>query len=723
MDADGLTYLCNIVDSKSALHMNIKLRCTVQSITFSNPDNGWAVLKTKADGHRGSVTVTGTLGMVAVGSVLEVSGEWRTDARFGTQFAAEDYSELMPATVAGIEKYLGSGLIPGIGKRYARMVTKHFGIDTIDIIENNPERLSEVPRLGKKQIELLTQGMARHRQMRDVMLFLQTYGLSCSYSAKIYNAYGENCIDLIKDNPYRLADDVEGVGFKGADSLAIRLGISEVSPFRCRSGVMYVLKEMMDDGHVYATPQQLCSRTVRLLGVDESDVQSVLSQMVEAGDIVYDHNVYYLGGMYYAEHQAAVLLKHLMDYEATALRVPENEGDIEYDQIQQQAIRQAMHSNVMVLTGGPGTGKTTTVQGIIEAFEANGCTISLAAPTGRAAKRLSEAAGMEAKTIHRLLEYSPVDGFGCNNENQLDTDVVIVDESSMIDILLFYRLLDALAPGTRLVLVGDTDQLPSVGAGNVLLDIIDSGVVPVVRLTRIFRQAQASRIITNAHAINHGQFPDISNAPQDDFFFMPIPDDSIPQTIVELVKTRLPKAYSLEPHQIQVLTPMQRGAVGAVALNATLQQALNPYGEQLTRGLTVFRTRDKVMQIRNNYDKGVFNGDIGYVSVVDTEENKLRVLYDGRSVEYDAADLDQLTLAYAITVHKSQGSEFKAVVMPVTMQHHMMLERNLIYTAITRARELCVLLGDTRAVSRAVGTHTVSRRNSLLNERLRLKKN
>ena len=481
--------------------------------------------------------------------------------------------------------------------------------------------------------------------------------------------------------------------------------------------------------HVYAEPDQLVSAAKELLQADEEPIRKAMADMVEGKDLILDNEVIYLPSFYYAESGSAKRLASLLvnDFSEDIAAEPETaygmkKSEIVYDEVQQAAINQALESKIMVLTGGPGTGKTTTTQGIIEAFKARGKQILLAAPTGRAAKRMTEATGMEAKTLHRLLEYNPKDGYKRNDENPLEGDVLIVDECSMIDILLFYNLMKAIPANMRLILVGDIDQLPSVGAGNVLRDIIDSQQIPVVRLTRIFRQAQTSRIVMNAHAINAGQFPNISNGKQTDFFFIKAEDaDSIPGLIVSLVRDRLSRTYGCNPKEIQVLTPMQRGITGAGNLNIELQNALNPKGESLTRGGYTFRRGDKVMQIRNNYDKNVFNGDIGYITSVDTNERTLSVIYDGKVVEYDVSELDEITLAYSITIHKSQGSEFPIVVMPVTMKHYVMLQRNLIYTGITRAKKICVLVGTTKALAYAIHNQTVSKRNTKLKERLNYK--
>ena len=706
----------------------IKLRCVVEHITYQNEKNGWSVMKVKVKGYDNLVTLTGSLLDVPVGSVLLVDGDWRVDPKYGQQFVAQSWTEVMPATLYGIEKYLGSGLVKGIGPAYAKAIVSRFGLETIDVIENDIERLLEVPRLGKKRMEKIRDSWEKQKDIKEVMVFLQGHGVSTAFAAKIYRKYEKESIAKVKENPYQLADDIWGIGFKTADSIASKMGYEKNDPRRCRSGILYALNELAEEGHVYAEPEQLVEAATKLLEAEEMPVRQALASMMEAKDVIADNDVVYLPPFYHAENGSAKRLQSLLADTSLSnsdiAAEPEAEygvksGGIVYDEVQQAAIQKALDSKVMVLTGGPGTGKTTTTQGIIAAFKTRHMKILLAAPTGRAAKRMTEATGMEAKTIHRLLEYNPMDGYKRNDENPLEGDALIVDECSMIDILLFYNLMKAIPSNMRLILVGDIDQLPSVGAGNVLRDIIDSQQIPVVRLTRIFRQAQSSRIVMNAHAINAGQFPNIKNGLDTDFFFINQEDaDEMVKLIIGLVRDRLPKKYGYPPKEIQVLTPMQRGTVGAGNLNIELQNALNPAGPSLTRGGYTFRQGDKVMQIRNNYDKNVFNGDIGYITAVDANERTLTVTFDSRLVEYDITELDEIVLAYAVTIHKSQGSEFPVVVMPVTMKHFVMLQRNLIYTGITRAKKICVLVGTTKALAYAIKQNTVSKRNTKLKERL-----
>lgn len=678
-----------------------KLRCVVERITYQNPENGYSVMRVKVKGYDELVTLVGNLLEVPAGSVLLCEGDWKVDKRYGSQFVAQTWEEVMPATLYGIEKYLGSGLMKGIGPKFAQLIVSRFGLDTIEIIETDIKRLYEVPGIGQKRVEKIAESWEKQKDIKNVMLFLQGYGVSTAYAAKIYRQYGKESIDTVKTNPYKLADDIWGIGFKTADTIASKMGYEKNDLRRLKSGVTYTLSHMAEEGNVYAEEEQLVKSAIELLDADETPVRQAISEMLQSEDLIADAEAIYMPPFYYAEVGTANRLNKLLDCVEGSLfniipdiSVISKQTGVEYDEVQAEAIREAVSSKVMVLTGGPGTGKTTTTQGIIAALKAMGLRILLAAPTGRAAKRMSEATGMEAKTIHRLLEYNPKDGYKRNDDNPLEGDALIVDECSMIDLLLMNNLMKAIPAGMRLVLVGDIDQLPSVGAGNVLRDIIDSKRIPVTRLTRIFRQAQESRIVMSAHAINKGVFPDTSNGKNTDFFFIQQEDpEQAVETILKLVKERLPNAYKRPTSDIQVLTPMQRGVVGAANLNMALQTVLNPGQVSLNRSGYSYRQGDRVMQLRNNYDKEVFNGDLGYIERVDMEDRTLFVCFDGRTVEYDVSELDELTLAYATTIHKSQGSEYPIVVMPVLMTHYVMLQRNLIYTGITRAKKICVLVG------------------------------
>ena len=731
-------------------HFTVKIRGVVERITYQNPENGYTVLKCAVKSYKELVTVIGSLLDVNVGSVLLIYGNWKVDSRYGRQFAAESWEETLPATVFGIEKYLGSGLIKGVGPKYAKKIVAQFGIETLEVIETGISRLQEVDGIGKKRIKMIRDSWERQKEIKNVMLFLQDHGVSTSFAAKIYRQYGNESLDKMKENPFQMADDIWGIGFKTADGIAQKLGFAKEAYVRLRSGIMYTLSNLADEGHVFAYQEQLIAKAAELLEAEESSIVMTLDQMIADKDLICETVDYktdqaemkaiYLPAFYYAEAGVAGKLKRLAQSPATdrlwhalmdARQKTGNESlsidvgkiqekvDMKYDEIQADAIRKAAVSKVMVLTGGPGTGKTTTTQGIIAAYRSFGLKILLAAPTGRAAKRMTEATGLEAKTIHRLLECKPPEGYQKNEDNPLDGDVLIIDECSMIDMILMNALLKAIPEGMRLILVGDIDQLPSVGAGNVLRDIIDSGVFPVVRLTRIFRQAQSSRIIMNAHAINEGKFPDISNGKNTDFFYIEKEDpEEAVQEIVRLVKNNLPRYYKTPWNHIQVLTPMQKGIVGAANLNLALQEALNPQGDGLRRGGYLFRTGDKVMQIRNNYEKEIFNGDIGTVECVNLQERTLKVNFDQHIIEYEASELDELVHAYATTIHKAQGSEYPIVVMPVLMNHYVMLQRNLIYTGITRAKKVLVIVGTRKALSYAVRNVTVTKRNTFLKERL-----
>ena len=769
------------------------LRCVVERITYQNETNGYTVIKCRAKNYNDLVTVVGSMPDVHVGSVLQLTGAWRIDPKYGRQFSMETFEETLPATVFGIEKYLGSGLIKGIDPKFAKKIVQEFGKDTLDVIETDPDRLLSVPGIGTMRVERIKAGWTEQKEIKNIMLFLQDHGVSTSHATKIYKTYGNESIKVVQENPYKLADDIWGIGFKTADTIAEKMGFGHEKYVRLRSGLMYTLNKLSEDGHCFATREQLVKTGCELLDVEDSVLDMTLDEMIRAKDVIIDRipnspvdiltqpsggsnqtgriltlssnqpcmesqpdggsaayqagrelagsgatsgedRAIYLPLFYYSEVGTAKRLRKIYNNPAGFRIATEGLAEkisritnMTYDEVQIQAIMAAVQSKVLILTGGPGTGKTTTTLGIITAFRKAGANILLAAPTGRAAKRLSEATGMEAKTIHRLLEAKPPEGYQKNEEKPLEGDVLIVDECSMIDIMLMYNLLKAVPDSMTVILVGDIDQLPSVGAGNVLRDIIESQAFPVVRLTHIFRQAQASRIIMNAHRINAGKMPDISNGRNSDFFFIDVekkePDkekfaDEASQTIVELVKTKLSTYYRTPASEIQVLTPMQRGVCGASNLNQVLQAAINPGGAGLKRGGYEFKTYDKVMQIRNNYDKEVFNGDIGVVEKADLEERELTVVFDGRSVKYDVTELDELVLAYATTIHKSQGSEYPIVVIPVLMSHYIMLQRNLIYTGITRAKKILVLVGTKKALSYCVRNVTVRHRNTMLRERL-----
>ena len=707
-----------------------RLRCIVERITYTNEDNGYTVLRARAKGFTDLVTVVGNLAAVNVGSVLTMLGEWKVDRKYGRQFVAAKWKESLPASVMGIQRYLGSGLVKGIGPKYARRIVDTFGAETLTVIEETPDRLIEVEGIGGKRVAMIKKAWHDQKEVKNIMLFLQEHNVSTTHAVKIFKTYGNDSIAVVKENPYKLADDIYGVGFRTADTIAQKMGFDKESYYRCRSGIFYALNEFSGEGHCFVRRETLIEKAASLLEIDETKLSMTVDNMLSEKDLVCEPpDMIYLMPLFFSEKGVAHRLRTIMDAPRREVSIniedsiaqAEQSSGIHYDDIQRDAIRKASKSKTMVLTGGPGTGKTTTTKGIIAAFLEQGLNILLAAPTGRAAKRLSETTGMEAKTIHRLLESKPPEGYGRNAETPLEGDVLILDEASMADIVLMYNLLKAVPDAMTVIIVGDADQLPSVGPGNVLRDIIASEAVPVIRLTQIYRQAQSSLIITNAHRINKGEYPNLHGGRRADFFFIEAEDpEKIPGIICDLCAKRLPGYYNVDPIQgIQVLTPMQRGETGAANLNVMLQNALNPSTECLQRGGTEYRKGDKLMQVKNNYDKEIFNGDIGVVTSVDLEERELTVSFDVVKITYDASELDELVLAYATTIHKAQGSEYQIVIMPITTKHYIMLQRQLLYTGVTRAKKVLILVGTKKAIGCAVKNNKVTERNTLLAERLR----
>ena len=706
------------------------LQGVVERITYFNEESGYSVIKLKSRGYHDLVTVVGNMASIHVGTIIALCGEWKIDSKYGKQFVAAKYEEKLPASVAGIEKYLGSGLIKGIGPVNAKRIVKAFGKDTIDIIEEEPNRLTEVPGIGPKRVDMIKKAWEEQKEVKNIMLFLQSHGVSTAHGAKIYKTYGNESLDVVRENPYRLADDIWGIGFRTADIIAQKLGFDLHSPQRCRSGILYILNQLSNEGHCFATNSQLIDETIKVLSLGKEQIEESISSMIKEGTLILENEAIYLPPFFHSEAGVARRIKEIIS-KPVFTKVDEInniidriEGDmkIRYDRVQREAIRNAVSSKFMVLTGGPGTGKTFAIQGIINIFERMGAKIFLAAPTGRAAKRMAETTGREAKTIHRMLEFKPPQGYMRNIENNpLECDVLIIDETSMVDIILMYNLLKAVRDETTVILVGDVDQLPSVGAGNVLSDIIESGAVEVVKLTRIFRQARDSAIITNAHRINQGMFPALRGSRNRDFFFIKREDpEGIAEEIRKLCAYRLPGYYKLDPiDDIQVLCPMQRGETGAANMNRILQETLNKDKRFIKYGGAVYKVGDKIMQIRNNYDKNVFNGDIGRIANIDPVDRIVDINFEGQIIEYDSTELDEIMLAYAITVHKSQGSEYDVVVAPFTTQHFMMLQRNLLYTCITRARKVFVLIGTEKAIGIAVGNNKIIKRNTMLNKRLK----
>jgi exodeoxyribonuclease V alpha subunit len=719
---------------------------TIEHVVFHSADTGFAVLKVQARGRPGLVTVVGVTPKAVPGEYLEATGKWSNDRDHGRQFKAEELRCTPPHTAAGIEKFLGSGLVKGIGSHYAKKIVAAFGERTLTVIDETPSALLEIKGIGKRRVQRIRESWVEQKEVSRIMAFLQSHGVGTRRATRIYKTYGERAIDLVRENPYRLASDIWGVGFKTADELAEKLGVDRASPLRARAAVGYVMKELSDDGHVGFPEAGVVERTTALTSIDLAIIRQAVDNELQAGELVRDPTPSPLGGrepesalepwlylksLHTAEVGVARLLRQLQRgrHPLPAIKIDaalgwvERAMGLELAETQRHAIRQATAEKVLVITGGPGVGKTTIVRGILEIFTAKGLRCALCAPTGRAAKRLSETTGREAKTIHRLLEFDPKGGgFSRSRGDPLDAQLIVVDETSMVDVSLMYQLLRGISPAACLVLVGDVDQLPSVGPGNVLADIIRSQAVPVVRLTEIFRQAEQSWIVRAAHRVNHGELPESAPAGQGDFYFV---EAAAPATVLErivaLVRERIPARFRFDPvRDVQVLTPMNRTELGARNLNARLQEVLNPAGEgpRVERFGWTYRAGDKVLQTVNNYQRDVFNGDIGRVAQVDEADQLLVVDYDGRKVAYDFNDLDELALAYALTIHKSQGSEYPAVVIPLHTQHFVMLQRNLLYTGITRGKKLVVLVGQKKALATTVQRRDTAMRYSALARRL-----
>ena len=703
----------------------------VERVTFHNEETGFCVLRVKVQGKRDLLTVVGTVANVSAGEWVTAQGVWIRDRDHGLQLKANTLHCSAPTSQEGIEKYLGSGLIKGIGPVYAKKLVAKFKEGVLKIIDQSSARLEEVPGIGKGRRLKIRAAWVEQKAVREIMLFLHAHGVSTSRAVRIYKTYGEEAMETVRANPYTLAKDIPGIGFKTADGVAQKLGIPPDSILRARAGLIHTLAEAMGSGHCGLPKNILLSKTVELLGVDEVLLTEALERLLVDEDLVFDESLIYLPALRAAEQEIANRLRNLRSkpssYPVIAMDkalpwVEQKTGKVLAPH-QVEALKQAISSRVLVITGGPGVGKTALVHSILLILHGKKMTCLLCAPTGRAAKRLAETTGMEAKTIHRLLGVrSSGGGFAHDAANPLTCDLLVADETSMIDVLLFSKLLRALRAHAHLLLVGDVDQLPSVGPGSVLGDIIQSGIVPVVRLTEIFRQAQGSQIIRNAHKINEGHLPDLEGSPDSDFYFIEREEaDTAQTTILELVKTRIPKRLGGD-QDIQVLCPMNRGTLGTRHLNSVLQEALNPRraDEPLVETLgSQFRLRDKVIQTRNNYNKDVFNGDIGRIVAINPEEREVTIHYDGREVLYDFGELDEIAHAFAITIHKSQGSEFPVVIIPVAMQHFLLLQRNLIYTGLTRGKRFVVIVGQKKALSLAVRNGQSTQRHSALLKRLR----
>ena len=720
------------------------LQGQIERITYTNAENGYTIAKVKVYGRRDLVTVVGNLMSPTPGEILKMKGEWVNHPRYGEQFKLLEYKTQIPASVYGIQKYLGSGLIKGIGPIMAKRIVKRFGKDTLDVIDNSVDKLSEVDGIGKKRVEMIKRAWDEQKEIRQVMLFLQTHGVSGAYAPKIFRHYGSKSIEVVRKNPYRLATDIFGIGFVTADRIAQKLGFAKQSELRAEAGILYVLNQLADEGHVYYPYEPLVEKSREILQVERQVIVKAFATIALEGRIVIEdlnpnilefrenNKAVYLAKFHFSETSIATKLKTLINGPKLiraiepdkAIEWAQEQLDITFAAKQIEAVRCAAEDKVLVITGGPGTGKTTIINAILKIFSKLAVEIMLGAPTGRAAKRMSEATAHQSKTIHRLLEYSiQKGGFQRNDANPLKCDLLIIDEASMIDTILMHHLLKAVPRTATLILVGDVNQLPAVGAGNVLKDIISSGAVKVVKLNEIFRQAQESSIIVNAHKINQGILPSLKSSKQelDDFYFIEQNDpEEVLGIILELTRERIPKRFGFDSiDDIQVLTPMHRGVVGAENLNVELQKALNPGEDVVARGGRTFRVNDKVMQIRNNYDKEVFNGDIGRIARVDTENQEFTIIFDDRELLYDFPDLDEVVLAYAVSVHKSQGSEYPAVIIPILTQHYLLLQRNLIYTAVTRGKKLVVLVGDRKAMAIGVKNDKTQKRYTYLQHRLK----
>jgi exodeoxyribonuclease V alpha subunit len=701
----------------------------IERITFQ--DNGFVVAKVNVSGHKYPISVVGNILNPTPGSILNMHGEWVVHKKFGKQFKITESTCSIPASAYGIEKYLGSGLIKGIGPSMARRIVKMFGDNTLNVIEQSITDLLKIEGIGSHRVEIIKNAWQEQKEIRNVMIFLQSCDISTTYATKIYKKYGNDSIAIVKENPYRLATDIFGIGFLTADSIASKLGVDKQSPLRAEAGILFVLQELTNEGHVYCPQNELIQKSKKVLNIDEDIVQQAIKSLALTGKIIIElfKNIpcIFLYGYHIAEVKVSEKLLAIASTPrqiksvniTTAIEWVQKKLSIVLADKQKDAIKSAITEKLLVITGSPGTGKTTIIKGILDILSKVTSKIILTAPTGRAAKRMSETSGREAKTIHRLLEYAN-GAFQRNDKNPIDCDFIILDETSMVDLLLMYNLLKTIPNYATFIMVGDINQLPSVGAGNVLKDIIDSCKITVVQLNEIFRQAQQSMIVVNAHRIINGILPNIKNEYATDFYFIKeIDPEKIKDQVVSLVKERIPRKFGFNAlNDIQVLTPMHRGVIGTANLNDSIQNSLNPNGFEIIKGDRKYRVGDKVMQIRNNYDKDVFNGDIGFITNIDTNEQVVLVKIDERLIRYEYLELDELILAYVVSIHKSQGSEYPVVIMPLSMSHYIMLQRNLIYTGITRGKKLVVLVGEMQALSAAVNNNKTMERNTLLDVRL-----
>ncbi|MEE8282819.1 MAG: ATP-dependent RecD-like DNA helicase [candidate division NC10 bacterium] len=706
------------------------LEGTLIRVNYSDEETGYVVARLEIAGHREPVTVVGNLWGATLGETIRLRGEWVRHSRYGEQFRVEAYESILPTAVAAIERYLASGLIKGIGPAYARRLVEAFGPETLRVIEEEPERLLTVDGIGGARLACIRDAWTEQRQVRGLMLFLQEHQISPTFTPRIFKAYGPSAPLRIREDPYRLAREISGIGFKTADRIGASLGVGRESPKRRAAGLLYLLHEAAEAGHVYYPASRLCHEAVELLGIEEEALlQQTLVQLHDEKAVVCQplagDTAVYLPALYEAEEGVSRRLALLAKAPRLgpsidiprAIQWAEARGKLRFSPEQREALHKALEAKLLIITGGPGTGKTTLLRALIEILERKGVRLLLAAPTGRAAKRMAEATGREAKTIHRLLEFSPREGrFKKNEVHPLEVDLLVVDEASMIDLILMDHLLKALPPMAAFILLGDADQLPSVGPGSLLHDLIASASLPVVQLTEIFRQAKESQIVVNAHRVNRGELPHLPQFGMTDFAFIELNDpEAIRDRVRTLVSEDIPRRFGLDPLQdIQVITPMNRGPLGVATLNQDLRAALNPHGEASNEGGRQLWVGDRVMQVRNNYDKEVYNGDLGWIVRIDRDEQELRVRFDQGEVVYDWSELDELNLAYAISVHKSQGSEYPAVVFLVHTSHYVMLQRNLLYTALSRGRRLVVMVGTKQAIAIAVRNARLRERYSLL---------
>lgn len=709
-----------------------KITGVIEKIVYSDEEKGFSVIKVYSKKYKSQITLVGNIYHVTVGTEISAEGKWTENKKFGSQLKVENWEEILPTDIKGVERYLSSGLIKGIGPKIAKKIIETFGAESLNIIEHEPQRLMEIPKLGNKKASAIAKSWREQRDIKSLIMFLSNLGISTSLSHKIFKVYKNDAIAKIRQNPYRLIDDVYGIGFKTADTIAMKIGADKESFQRCRAGIFYVLENIAaNEGHCYLPKSELIEKSSKMLEISDVKIAATYDYLICHEELIAENKTQvYLPCFYHAEVGIANKIKEILNNSIfkkfsqkqldTEIEKSEDENQIKYDDFQKEAIKKAINSNFSVITGGAGVGKTTLTKAIIDIFSNLGRKVILAAPTGRAAKRMTEVTKREAKTIHRLLEFNNDGKFTKNSENKIDADVLIVDEASMIDVILMNNLLKATPKSTTVILIGDVNQLPSVGAGNILRDIINSGTVPVIKLTKIYRQENMSKIIINSHKINKGEMPDLKVQKYSDFFFIEENDEEkCADLISQLCEKRLPKYYKVNPvEDIQVLSPMKKGTLGTDNINKLLQEKLNKNKISLKYGSFEYKLGDKVMQTKNNYDKDVFNGDIGEISFINADLETIEINFDSKFVSYDISELDEITLAYACTIHKSQGAEYPIIIIPMTKSHYIMLKQNLLYTGITRAKKICIIVGQKDAIFRAVKNNDSKKRYTLLTNRL-----